>query len=223
MAPGTRGTTAQPGQPSNRGKFRPNNEDDQDQDQFVEAGNLQPTEAQPTQADMQALQRELDKTKQELAALQALSVSIKKDPMPGPSSASKTNRLAGKAKQAINNEGRNLRQSEQTTFSMREQTIALPSAAEQEAAAIQYLSFVENMAKYGRSRAQFKFPSLTGMTNYRAWAQNVKLLLNQHRLVQIIEGQAGSLPPYHPNQRTDQWKPKVLEGSGAGKIMEISP
>ncbi|KGO72955.1 hypothetical protein PITC_061830 [Penicillium italicum] len=160
---------------------------------------------------IQALQRELARIKQELAAERALSVSIKHNPIS--SSTSKGKQPARKHVQTPNNDSINKepslrRHREQTTFSMREQTPAQPTAAQQEAAAVRYLAFVEDMTKLGRKRAQFKFPSLTGKANYRAWAQNVKQLMNQHLLEQIIEGQAGSLPVHHPQY----YSLRVLKG-----------
>ncbi|OQE22837.1 hypothetical protein PENFLA_c012G10996 [Penicillium flavigenum] len=40
-------------------------------------------------------------------------------------------------------------------------------------------------------------PSLTGKANYRSYGQNVKHLMNQNLLEQVIEGHAGDLPADH--------------------------
>lgn len=225
MAATTRSGTAQPGEPSNNrnspsrhnplvdddnapgfqsaggsgdGAFQAGDNDDQGQDRpeadpgMQLTGQLKSTEQrQYTQASQQvlALQRELDKIKHDLAAAQrAITALIENVPVN-----ETLENSSGREETPLR------RQRKPTAFSMREQAaLAPPTAAQQEAAAVRYLSFVEDMAKLGRKRAQLKFPALTGMANYRVWAQNVRHLMKQNLLEQIIEGQAGGLPIDHP-------------------------
>ncbi|KAJ5245626.1 hypothetical protein N7489_005722 [Penicillium chrysogenum] len=228
MAPNTRSGAEPPGEPSSRQRSPPTPHNPLADDEAKAHRQTTITANKVILAyleqgqQMRKLQRELSQTKDALAAAQIAAAQQASDQAAATQLAATIEHVSESIETNPDpTQGRHLSQPSvhhpdrqestprrgKTMFSMREQTPVL-SAAQQEANAIRYLSFVEGMAKFGRKRAQFRFPALTGKANYRLWAQNVKHLLNQNLLVQVIEGQAGDLPIDHPQY----YSLKLLKG-----------